>query len=201
MGDSEVESTSSANNDMPVEKILEAELAVEPNTDTYVDTPVRSLFTHVVKSGSYSVQNPYTPWKDMGKVFRRRAYESQMELPIENFLMRSIRLITLHPLIEPEYLTEGVWISDGIAHWILLLEIPTSSVADLTWISLRASVYIKWNCPLDTSKWDIHRPSVADSTWILHRGSVNFRWNCPLDTSTWDPYTLYGRFNLNITQG
>ncbi|XP_072015188.1 retinoic acid receptor RXR-alpha-B-like isoform X2 [Amphiura filiformis] len=39
MGDSEVESTSSANNDMPVEKILEAELAVEPNTETYVDTP------------------------------------------------------------------------------------------------------------------------------------------------------------------
>ncbi len=43
MGDSEVESTSSANNDMPVEKILEAELAVEPNTETYVDTPVRIL--------------------------------------------------------------------------------------------------------------------------------------------------------------
>ncbi|XP_071820865.1 retinoic acid receptor RXR-alpha-B-like isoform X3 [Apostichopus japonicus] len=38
-GDSQVESTSGANNDMPVEKILEAELAVEPNTDTYVDTP------------------------------------------------------------------------------------------------------------------------------------------------------------------
>ncbi|XP_077986042.1 retinoic acid receptor RXR-alpha-B-like isoform X2 [Glandiceps talaboti] len=38
-GDGEVESTSSANNDMPVEKILEAELAVEPKTDTYVDTP------------------------------------------------------------------------------------------------------------------------------------------------------------------
>ncbi|XP_070531649.1 retinoic acid receptor RXR-alpha-B-like isoform X2 [Ptychodera flava] len=38
-GDGEVESTSNANNDMPVEKILEAELAVEPKTDTYVDTP------------------------------------------------------------------------------------------------------------------------------------------------------------------
>ncbi|XP_033116699.1 retinoic acid receptor RXR-alpha-B-like isoform X5 [Anneissia japonica] len=37
-GDGEVESTSGSNNDMPVEKILEAELAVEPNTDTYVDT-------------------------------------------------------------------------------------------------------------------------------------------------------------------
>ena len=39
-GEGEVESTSSVNNDMPVEKVLEAELAVEPNTDTYVDTPV-----------------------------------------------------------------------------------------------------------------------------------------------------------------
>lgn len=32
-----MESTSSANEDMPVEKILEAELAVEPRTETYVD--------------------------------------------------------------------------------------------------------------------------------------------------------------------
>ncbi|XP_058528919.1 retinoic acid receptor RXR-alpha [Ochotona princeps] len=35
--ESEVESTSSANEDMPVEKILEAELAVEPKTETYVE--------------------------------------------------------------------------------------------------------------------------------------------------------------------
>ena len=41
-GEGEVESTSTVNNDMPVEKVLEAELAVEPNTDTYVDTPVRN---------------------------------------------------------------------------------------------------------------------------------------------------------------
>ena len=39
-GEGEVESTSGANNDMPVEKILEAELAVDPNTDTYIDTQV-----------------------------------------------------------------------------------------------------------------------------------------------------------------
>ncbi|XP_077861578.1 retinoic acid receptor RXR-alpha-B isoform X1 [Saccoglossus kowalevskii] len=38
-GDGEVESTSNANSDMPVEKILEAEIHVEPKTDTYVDTP------------------------------------------------------------------------------------------------------------------------------------------------------------------
>ncbi|XP_046543422.1 retinoic acid receptor RXR-like isoform X1 [Haliotis rubra] len=34
----EVESTSGANNDMPTEQILEAELAVEPKIDTYIDT-------------------------------------------------------------------------------------------------------------------------------------------------------------------
>uniref|UniRef100_V9KUT8 Retinoic acid receptor RXR n=2 Tax=Callorhinchus milii TaxID=7868 RepID=V9KUT8_CALMI len=36
--DSEVESTSTANEDMPVEKILEAELAVEPKTEMYIDS-------------------------------------------------------------------------------------------------------------------------------------------------------------------
>nr|XP_008003929.1 retinoic acid receptor RXR-alpha isoform X3 [Chlorocebus sabaeus] len=35
--ENEVESTSSANEDMPVERILEAELAVEPKTETYVE--------------------------------------------------------------------------------------------------------------------------------------------------------------------
>ncbi|XP_036410114.1 retinoic acid receptor RXR-gamma-A isoform X1 [Megalops cyprinoides] len=35
--DNEVESTSSFNEDMPVEKILDAELAVEPKTETYMD--------------------------------------------------------------------------------------------------------------------------------------------------------------------
>ncbi|XP_029059552.1 retinoic acid receptor RXR-alpha isoform X3 [Monodon monoceros] len=38
--ENEVESTSSANEDMPVEKILEAELAVEPKTETYVEANV-----------------------------------------------------------------------------------------------------------------------------------------------------------------
>lgn len=36
-GESEAECSSSANEDMPVEKILEAELAVEPKTETYVE--------------------------------------------------------------------------------------------------------------------------------------------------------------------
>ncbi|XP_018088081.1 retinoic acid receptor RXR-alpha-like isoform X3 [Xenopus laevis] len=35
--ENEVESSSSANEDMPVEKILEAELAVEPKTETYIE--------------------------------------------------------------------------------------------------------------------------------------------------------------------
>ncbi|XP_064217678.1 retinoic acid receptor RXR-alpha-like [Aotus nancymaae] len=38
--ENEVESTSSANEDMPVERILEAELAVEPKTKTYVEANV-----------------------------------------------------------------------------------------------------------------------------------------------------------------
>lgn len=48
--ENEVESTSSANEDMPVEKILEAELAVEPKTETYIETnlgiPSNSVSNH-----------------------------------------------------------------------------------------------------------------------------------------------------------
>lgn len=36
-GENEVESTSSFNEEMPVDKILDAELAVEPKTETYSD--------------------------------------------------------------------------------------------------------------------------------------------------------------------
>ncbi|MEQ2245509.1 hypothetical protein ILYODFUR_028777 [Ilyodon furcidens] len=36
--ENEVESTSCVNEDMPVEKILEAEEAVEPKTETYIET-------------------------------------------------------------------------------------------------------------------------------------------------------------------
>lgn len=39
-GEGEVESTSSANSDMPVEKVLDAELSVDPKLDTYIDTQV-----------------------------------------------------------------------------------------------------------------------------------------------------------------
>lgn len=35
--ENEAESTSSGNEDMPVERILEAELAVEPKTESYSD--------------------------------------------------------------------------------------------------------------------------------------------------------------------
>ncbi|XP_056287916.1 retinoic acid receptor RXR-alpha-A isoform X1 [Pseudoliparis swirei] len=38
--ENEVESTSCANEDMPVEKILEAERAVEPKTETYIETNI-----------------------------------------------------------------------------------------------------------------------------------------------------------------
>ena len=42
-GEGDVESTSPANADMPVEKVLEAELAVEPQTDTYIDAQVTKI--------------------------------------------------------------------------------------------------------------------------------------------------------------
>lgn len=48
--ENEVESTSCANEDMPVEKILEAEQAVEPKTETYIETnlgvPSNSVSKH-----------------------------------------------------------------------------------------------------------------------------------------------------------
>lgn len=40
-GEGEAESTVNANSDMPVDKVLEAELAVEPKNDTYIDAQVR----------------------------------------------------------------------------------------------------------------------------------------------------------------
>ena len=46
-GEGDVESTSPANADMPVEKVLEAELAVEPQTDTYIDAQVRQSYPKV----------------------------------------------------------------------------------------------------------------------------------------------------------
>ena len=50
-GDGEVESTSGANSDMPVEQILEAELAVEPKIETYIDAQVSAvLFCGVLVS-------------------------------------------------------------------------------------------------------------------------------------------------------
>lgn len=47
-GDGEVESTSGANNDMPVEQILEAELAVDPKIDTYIDAQVSDQMLMVI---------------------------------------------------------------------------------------------------------------------------------------------------------
>lgn len=48
-GEGEVESTTAANSEMPVEKILEAELMVEPKTDTYVDTQ-RDAVTNICQA-------------------------------------------------------------------------------------------------------------------------------------------------------
>lgn len=61
--ENEVESTSSVNEDMPVEKILEAELAVEPKTETYIETnlgmPSSSVSHYAVLYGS-GEQEPLT---------------------------------------------------------------------------------------------------------------------------------------------
>lgn len=45
-GENEVESTSSFNEDMPVDKILDAELAVEPKTETYSDGSPGNSVSH-----------------------------------------------------------------------------------------------------------------------------------------------------------
>lgn len=60
--ENEVESTSSANEDMPVEKILEAELAVEPKTETYIETnvPMPSNSVSDITSSLYT-GNPEEP--------------------------------------------------------------------------------------------------------------------------------------------
>ena len=44
-GEGEVESTSSANSEMPVEQIVDAELSVEPKNCTYIDAQVCMVVT------------------------------------------------------------------------------------------------------------------------------------------------------------
>ena len=59
-GDGEVESTSGANSDMPVEQILDAELAVDPKTgNNYMDTQVSHshLIEHLVNVVMWNTQN------------------------------------------------------------------------------------------------------------------------------------------------
>ena len=55
-GEGEAESSVNANADMPVEKILEAEIAVEPKTDTYIDAQVSESLRKV--SLKYTDQGP-----------------------------------------------------------------------------------------------------------------------------------------------
>lgn len=47
--DNEVESTSSFNEEMPVDKILDAELAVEPKTETYTESSPGNSVSHSFK--------------------------------------------------------------------------------------------------------------------------------------------------------
>lgn len=57
-GEGEVESTSSANVDMPVERILEAELAVEPKIETYIDTQVSHDCPTIEKEANSEEESP-----------------------------------------------------------------------------------------------------------------------------------------------
>lgn len=59
--DNEVESTSSFNEEMPVEKILDAELAVEPKTEAYMDaSPGNSVRTATVHRTAWAWQSTAT---------------------------------------------------------------------------------------------------------------------------------------------
>lgn len=59
-----MESTSCANEDMPVEKILEAEQAVEPKTETYIETnlgmPSNSVSEVERLLGKHAFEKKYT---------------------------------------------------------------------------------------------------------------------------------------------
>uniref|UniRef100_A0A8B9H6F0 Retinoic acid receptor RXR n=1 Tax=Astyanax mexicanus TaxID=7994 RepID=A0A8B9H6F0_ASTMX len=48
MSDSEVDSSTGLNEEMPVEKILDAELAVEPKTETYLPSNTGNSYLHIV---------------------------------------------------------------------------------------------------------------------------------------------------------
>lgn len=48
--DNEVESSCSFNEEMPVEKILDAELAVEPKTEAYMESSTGNSVRHLMKS-------------------------------------------------------------------------------------------------------------------------------------------------------
>lgn len=64
--ENEVESTSNANEDMPVEKILEAELAVEPKTETYIEANMGLTPNSVRKqmpAAPFPLAAPETTWK------------------------------------------------------------------------------------------------------------------------------------------
>lgn len=61
--ENEVESSSSANEDMPVEKILEAELAVEPKTETYIETNLGMPSNSVSKQLLWSRPKSKLLWK------------------------------------------------------------------------------------------------------------------------------------------
>ncbi|GAB1597777.1 retinoic acid receptor RXR isoform X4 [Argonauta hians] len=115
-GEGEVESTSSANVDMPVERILEAELAVEPKIETYIDTqkdPVTNIFQAAEKQLFTLVE-----WAKRIPHFTKLSLDDQVtllragwnELLIAGFSHRSI------PVKDGILLATGIHVHRSSAH-------------------------------------------------------------------------------------
>lgn len=115
-GEGEVESTSSANVDMPVERILEAELAVEPKIETYIDTqkdPVTNIFQAAEKQLFTLVE-----WAKRVPHFTKLSLDDQVtllragwnELLIAGFSHRSI------PVKDGILLATGIHVHRSSAH-------------------------------------------------------------------------------------
>lgn len=116
-GEGEVESTSSANVDMPVERILEAELAVEPKIETYIDTqesPVANIFQAAEKQLFNLVE-----WAKRIPHFTKLSLDDQVtllragwnELLIAGFSHRSI------PVKDGILLASGIHVHRSSAHY------------------------------------------------------------------------------------
>ena len=93
---------------------------------------------------------------------------------------------------------EGVWLSNGLAHWALPHEISTPSVVDWTWCCTEGCGF-----QMDQPIGHFHMKFLLCSRFnlMLYRGGVAFKWISPLGVSTWNFYSLCSRFNLMLYRG